>query len=265
MEDICNFIPPRKHSNSINYYHFVYEAKIKGLRQPFLHSNYYVILVAKGGAELVINNTVESLRVGTLFFVFPGQKYTIKNYKDFSYMYISFNGDAVEPLFKEFGISKENFIFDNFGNVNEFWISAIRRINPVNANALTESVLMYTLSFINTDNPAQTEQNDKFESILSYINYNYASADMSVKRVAEIFFYNEKYLSSLFVKRTGTKFTDYINRLRIEYSVKQILGGEVNIAELSAKCGYSDQFYFSKVFKKIVGKSPTEYIKKNSK
>ena len=262
MEDICNFIPPKKYSDGINYYHFVYEAKIKGLRQPFLHSNYYALLIFKGSAELIINNTVKSIQSGTLFFVFPGQKYSIRNYKDFSYMYISFNGGAVESLLKEFNISKENFLFANLSNIKEFWISSIRRINPVNANALTESVLMYTLSFINPDDFAQIEQNDKFESILNYINYNYTSVDISVKRVAEIFFYNEKYLSSLFVKKTGIKFTDYINRLRIEYSIKQILSGEVNIAEISAKCGYSDQFYFSKVFKKNVGQSPTEYIKK---
>jgi len=139
------------------------------------------------------------------------------------------------------------------------------RTLPVNANALTESVLMYTLSFINPgDGSAQAVENDKFDSILNYINYNYASVDMSVKRVAEIFFYNEKYLSMLFSKKTGTKFTDYINKLRIEYAIKLMNNGVQNIAEISSKCGFSDQFYFSKVFKKIMGKAPTEYIKMNS-
>ncbi len=266
MEDICNFIPPKKYDNSICYYHFVHETNIKRHRQPFFHSNFYAILVFKGSADLTMNNTTTPIKRGTLFFVYPYHSYTIKNYKDFSYMYISFNGIAAEPLLTNFNITAKNLIFENFDNVIDFWINAIRRVNPVNANTLTESVLMYTLSFIISNNKSSSNaQKDKFDSILDYINYNYASRDMSIKKVAEIFFYNEKYISSLFVKKTGTKFTDYINKLRIEYAIRLIHNGEANISDISYKCGYSDPFYFSKVFKKITDKSPTAYIKKHQK
>ncbi len=264
MEDICNFIPPKKYDNSICYYHFVHETNIKKHRQPFFHSNYYAILVFKGSADLVKGNTTTPIKRGTLFFIYPYHSYTIKNYKDFSYMYISFNGIGAEPLLTNFNITNEHFIFENFDNVIEFWISSIRRVNATNANTLTESVLMYTLSFINSANsPASKEHKDKFASILDYVNYNYALQDMSIKKVAEIFFYNEKYISSLFIKKTGVKFTDYISKLRIEYASKLIKNGDVNITDISYKCGFSDPLYFSKVFKKNTGKSPTEYIKNN--
>ncbi len=266
MEDICNFIPPKKYNSDINYYHFVYEGSIKKLSQPFVHSNYYAILVFRGSAELTISNTTIPIKSGTLFFTFPYQSYCIENYDDFSYLYISFNGDGVSHLLKEFNISKENFLYENFSHIIEFWINSIRRINRINANTLTESVLMYTLSFINTGNQAHLlEQSDKFNSILEYINHNYTSKDISVKKVADIFFYSEKYLSSLFAKRTGVKFTTYINNLRIKYAIKLIENGQYNVADIASDCGYTDPFYFSKVFKKITGKSPTEYIKNNDR
>ena len=266
MEDICNFIPPKKYDDIINYYHFVHETNIKRHKQPFIHSNYYAILVFKGSADLIIGNTTTPIKRGSLFFIYPNHSYSIKNYKDFSYMYISFNGVGALPLLNNFNISNKNYIFENFDNVIEFWITSIRRINITNANTLTESVLMYTLSFISPDsNSSSNVQTDKFASILNYINYNYASRDISIKKVAEIFFYNEKYISSLFAKKTGVKFTDYINNLRIEYATRLIRNGEVNISNISYKCGYSDPFYFSKVFKKITSKSPTEYIKNNDR
>ena len=141
-------------------------------------------------------------------------------------------------------------------------MDAIRRVDTTNANILTESVLMYTLSFIgSTEKASKDAKKDKFDSILEYVNHNYTSKDMSLKKVAEIFFYSEKYLSSLFVKKTNLKFSQYLNNLRISYAVKLFSKGEKNISEVAYKCGYTDQFYFSKVFKKYSGKTPSEHKK----
>ena len=264
MEDICNFIPPKQHDSNIDYYHFVYEGNIKKLSQPFVHSNYYANLVFKGTAELIINNTTMPLKRGMLFFTFPYQSYKISNYKDFSYLYISFNGKGAVSLLTDFNIDKERFIFNDFNHVIEFWINSIRRINAINANALTESVLMYTLSYINnSDSSALAKQTDKFDSILEYIRHNYTSKDISIKKIADIFFYNEKYLSALFVKKTGVKFTEHLNNLRIEYAKELMKNREMSISDISFECGFTDPFYFSKVFKKITDNSPTEYVKNN--
>ncbi len=262
MEDICNFIPPKKHNSDLEFLHFVYETNIKRLRQPFTHSNFYINIVFKGTAVLKFDNKKFQIKSGDIFFTFPNQKFTIDVDSKFTFLYISFNGIGAMSLLDNFNINKENCIFNNFDNVIPFWISAVRRINPGNANVLTESVLMYTLSFLDNLSSSNKEyKKDKFESILDYINHNYASNDMSLKKVADIFFYNEKYLSSLFIKRTGLRFSQYLNNLRIQFATKLFKNGETNISTISNKCGFTDQFYFSKVFKKNTNKTPSEYIK----
>lgn len=262
MEDICNFIPPKKTKSDLEFLHFVYETNIKKLRQPIIHSNFHINIVFKGTAVLKFDGKTFNLKNGDLFFTFPGQKFTIEDYSKFTFLFISFNGTGTLPLLETFNINKQNCIFNNFDNVIPFWISAIRRINQNNANVLTESVLMYTLSFIDTISSNNKDcKKEKFESILDYINHNYTSNDMSIKKVADIFFYNEKYLSSLFAKKTGMKFSQYLNNLRVQYAIKLFKNGETSISLISSKCGFTDQFYFSKVFKKNTGKTPSEYIK----
>lgn len=261
MEDICNFIPSKPNKSSIEYFHFVYETGYKKLRQPFIYWNYYVYLVFKGCGKLKINGKEYDIEKGSLFFTFPEQSYEIKGDDNLTYLYISFNGQGVRELLSEFCIDGNNFHFRGFEHLFEFWMDSIRRINKVNATALTESVFMYTLSFINN---TDTKTSDKFESILEYIDSNCSDCNISLKKVADIFFYSEKYLSSLFAKKMNIRFTEYLNEKRIKKAMRLIEGNDKIISEIAAKCGFSDPFYFSKVFKKITGITPTAYIKEKS-
>ena len=67
------------------------------------------------------------------------------------------------------------------------------------------------------------------------------------------------YLSRLFKKFTGENMSQYITRLRIESSKELLASTSKRIKEISDICGFNDQNYFCKVFKKATGISPTDY------
>ena len=69
---------------------------------------------------------------------------------------------------------------------------------------------------------------------------------------------NESYLSHLFRKETGKTFTAYISELKVE-TAKILLSKGLLVYEVSDRLGFENSNYFSKVFKKHVGCSPTEY------
>ena len=261
MEDICNFLPRKKHSGDIEYYHFVYEASFRKLQQPFFLSKYRAFLVFKGDGIFKTKDREYKLVPGTLFFTFPKSSFEIEGSSNFTYLYISFNGTGVAPLLDNFGVSEDTCVFEGFEHLTDFWMTSIRRVTPSNATALTESVLLYSLSFIGTQNSAIQETN-RFESILSYIKDNFTDPSLSVKKIADIYFYSEKYLSSLFKKNTGVKFTEYLNELRISYAATLMDEKKLSVSEVALRCGFSDPLYFSKVFKKTIGVTPSEYIKK---
>lgn len=68
-----------------------------------------------------------------------------------------------------------------------------------------------------------------------------------------------EYLSSLFVKELGVKFTTYYTQKRIESAKDMLKSGNYKVYEVAHEHGYEDVKYFCKVFKKYVGISPREY------
>lgn len=261
MKTICNFIPPKNVAADIECFHFVYETNFRKLHQPFMHPNFYAHLAFVGSGILKTGNKEFALAPGTLFFTFPSQSFEIDGDDNFTYFYISFNGAGVDELLKNFNISNENCVFQGFEHLLNFWISSVRRITHSNANTLTESVLLHSLSYINTSEEYSLKDRDRFESIIEYINNNFTDPNISITKIADIFFYNKRYLSSLFTKRINVKFTDYLNNLRIQHAIKLIKDNSVSVSEIASKCGFSDPFYFTKVFKKFTDKTPTEFMK----
>lgn len=85
------------------------------------------------------------------------------------------------------------------------------------------------------------------------------TADLSLKAQAEALNVNASYLSALFKKETGTTLTEYVNRKRIEHAILLLNTTDMQIQVIAQYCGISDVNYFTKTFKKIIGKTPTEY------
>ncbi len=264
MEDICNFIPPEQHSREIEFFHFVYETNLQRFRQPFHRSNYCAYLVFKGNGVLKTEGHEYELKPGTLFFTYPFRTFEITNPDAVTVLYISFNGSGSEELLAKCGISSTNCAFHCPEALTEFWMNAVRRITSQNAVVLTESVLLYSLSYVCGNEQQAPPPKDRFEEAVAYINTNYTDSAITVIRISEMFFYSEKYFSALFIKRIGVKFNEYLNRLRIQHAIKLIKGGNTLIADIAAQCGFASPAYFSKVFKRIIELTPQEYIHQNS-
>lgn len=264
MDSICRFLPPKSVSGNIKTVHFVYETEFLLMKQPFIRPIYYLHLVTSGEATLKFSGKQYPLKEGTLFFFFSGVPYEIEGDENFRYTYVSFMGANVPEFLAEMGITVENSVFQGYSHLKELWLSSIVRVNNVNANILTESVLLNTLSYI-AKNKEKTEPNKNSENLLSvivdYVDTHYREKELSLKKVAKIFAYTEKYLSHFFKSKMGTGFNEYVNNLRLQNALNLIDEGNKSVAEIASKCGFSDPLYFSKVFKKRNNKAPTEYIR----
>lgn len=263
-ESICRFIPAKDYTDDLKTVHFVYETEHEKLDQPFLRPIYYLFLVTEGSATLRMAGREHRVSVGDLFFGYPGCPYYVENKESFRYLYISFFGSCVSQIFERLGIRIEEPVYRGFDKVSEFWFSAISRFNSNNADFLSESVLLYTLSFIGGEGEtSELKQNGNtmFEMILAYVDNHYREPSLTLSSVSSIFSYTEKYLSSMFKKQMQLGFNQYVNRQRISYALRLIEDGETSVREIASASGFSDALYFSKVFKKKVGMTPSEKIK----
>lgn len=67
------------------------------------------------------------------------------------------------------------------------------------------------------------------------------------------------YLSRLFSSHLGRTFSEYTNKVRIDVALRLLSEGEQSIKEIAYDVGYQDPNYFSRVFKRVVGYSPSDY------
>lgn len=91
-----------------------------------------------------------------------------------------------------------------------------------------------------------------------YILDHYAE-EISLNQVAEAINISPGYLSTIFRQYTGIRFTDYVTEIKIGEAKKLLRESEYKIYEISEMLGYQNAYYFSKVFKKITGMTPSEF------
>ncbi|WP_416367192.1 helix-turn-helix transcriptional regulator [Paenibacillus sanfengchensis] len=102
------------------------------------------------------------------------------------------------------------------------------------------------------------------EKMIDIVARHYREADLTLNGVAhQMLYMNPDYLGKMFKKGTGETFSNYLNRYRIERACEQIRrDGDVKVFELAEKYGFDGNAqYFSQVFKKWTGMTPTEYRK----
>ena len=87
---------------------------------------------------------------------------------------------------------------------------------------------------------------------------------LSLNEVAGVFGLSPNYLSILFKKNCQVGFSEYISQAKIAKAKSMLLEQDMKIYEVADRLGFESAFYFSKVFKKVEGISPREYIQQNT-
>lgn len=91
-----------------------------------------------------------------------------------------------------------------------------------------------------------------------YIEENY-SKDISLEDIADYIAISPNYLCKLFKENYEITIIDYLTRVRINNSINLLKNTDLSIKEIAHHTGYHDSNYFSKVFKKVTGKTPTDF------
>lgn len=85
------------------------------------------------------------------------------------------------------------------------------------------------------------------------------ACDLNILTLSRSVYLSPAYLSNLFKKETGQTIGQYITMVRIQMA-KELLNDEtLKLYQIAKACGYSNQNYFSKAFKKNVGINPSKY------
>jgi AraC-like DNA-binding protein len=129
----------------------------------------------------------------------------------------------------------------------------------------THGILLQLFSrFIRTDTQTKTgsgfNPNSKISEAIDYIRMN-LSKQLTITELAKVCHLSNGYFSRLFLKVTGVRPIDYINRKRIEDAQLQLITTNDPIEKIALEIGIDNFSYFNRMFKKYSGSTPGEYRK----
>ncbi len=101
-------------------------------------------------------------------------------------------------------------------------------------------------------------QDDRLEKVKRYIMYNYQK-NISLSTVAEKAGMHPTAFCRYFKYKTGKSLTTYINELRIAFGCKLLIKGHLQISQVCYDTGFNNVSNFNRIFKQIVGMTPTQY------
>ena len=143
------------------------------------------------------------------------------------------------------------------------YIEQVTRIAHINSLKNIQSFIKNLCKEL-VENQAKGERNIVVDKVLAHINQNIGNPDLTMTWLAKnVLFMNENYLGRLFYKEVNEKFSHYLARLRIEKAQEMLrYNPDIKIVEICEEIGFAeDTQYFSQVFKRYTGCTPTEYRK----
>lgn len=129
----------------------------------------------------------------------------------------------------------------------------LAQLNLFRALALLRELLPEMTKLLQQCAEAEGQQ---IEAIQQYLQQHLRDADLT--STAESFGYNKSYFSTLFHTLTGTTFSLYLQKLRMEKARELLEHTGMRIYEVALQVGYDDARYFSQVFRKAYGMQPSE-------
>ncbi len=150
---------------------------------------------------------------------------------------------------------KENF-------AREDMISALQTADSgKKALEILQDQFRQLLNYIARESDRDFGADDTLHKARNYLESNF-DKPLNLDKVAGEVGLSSSYLSRSFKQKFGVSFTDYLNQLRLDRSKRLLRHSNKNIGEIAEEVGFNDGNYFSKVFKREEGVTPTEYRKK---
>lgn len=234
---------------------------------PAVRDHYLIHYITSGSGLYNNGKHVYRLSAGDGFLVIPSRIVSYcADYDDpWEYYWVGFHGSDAGRLVGQAGLSEEAPLFHY--DKDSLYREHLLRIYQLNGSRPSDEARMQAelLVFLATlmDNAEKTEDACKsgyeyVQKALRFIDYNY-SRDIDVDDIAANAGISRSHLYRLFMQHISMPPNEYLTRLRIQKAGILLQQQHLSVGEAAYSTGFSDQLYFSRVFKKYKGSPPSRY------
>lgn len=211
-----------------------------------------------GTASYIFDTHSFTARANTLFYLSKNSIYDIHISEPVSFICIDFDFcEEQEPqkstLFSDVPLVMKNDFLKLFYLWNErnIWKRA-------EEFSILYSIYSQALKSLYKD---YYKSNHLFSNIVAFISEHYSDFNLTIKTIASFADISETQLRRIFKTQINTTPIQYVTFIRLEYAKQMLLNSNYSIEEISRSVGITDSYYFSRLFKKEMGISPSAYRK----
>ena len=228
--------------------------------------DYYIMYMTEGNMLVRLDNTETTIAEGQLLIIKPETEYEYisDENKPINYLWIHFSGKRAGELISEYGLEVNEV--QNVGVHSRLADSWCRMFYEfiMNDRFFKENsicILKEILAAFSRYKNDKSRSRRVLKSII-YIHEHY-SEDLTVEQLAEMEGLSRAHYRTCFREAAGVSPKEYIIDRRIEAACAILEEQDRSIQETAQLVGYSDVYYFGRIFKKKMGISPGKYRKNN--
>jgi AraC-like DNA-binding protein len=227
-----------------------------------------VIYCIGGQGKLTLKKRAWKFRKGDMLFLHKNERYQYRSDRDnpWTIYWANLTGDTCEDYFRSLDIRREKPLLhvQETPKVNGFFVEilnmlsrgySLRNIIYVSTclqNLLAYTSLLYMYRF--SDVPERFNMDRIIDIMIKHLDRH-----LDVDMLAGQCRLSKYHFSRKFKEKTGHAPMDYFIRLKIQRASEEILTTDKKIVHIAQSLGYEDPYYFSRIFKKIVGTSPARF------
>ncbi len=229
---------------------------------PHWHEGTELLLCTSGEGRVIIDGVSFDFTPGRILLVNKNQLHDVMNESIITYSYIIIFDDFL----KENGFNTNNYAFDSLivdDDIRALFLKMHRSFKSKEAPLrirLDAMELLYALAerFCTEISSSGENSSTGIRAAIEYIRRNYTE-DISLQGIARIASLSKYYFAKRFKAITGRTYSDFLGYIRCQRATVLLKVG-VPVSEVCFSVGYNDPAYFSRVFKKYNGISPSKYI-----
>lgn len=227
--------------------------------------DYYLIYVIEGELTVFENNKSRELNTGSAVLIPPNHPYRYRGNSSTHYLYVHFTGSYAEQFladcgFKEMPVFIEGKVNNDIKNRFNQMIDVFFH-NEVFAGLKCAYMLQEILVYF-----AQLRIDRSFDlplkASIKHI-HNFYTEKIKIPYLAKLENLSNSRYIAVFKSIMGKSPNEYIIDLRLQFAKNLIENTNMSIRQISEWVGYTDQYFFSRLFKKHFGVSPQGYRKEN--
>ncbi len=229
---------------------------------PHWHHDCEIINVECGSAEIFVDGKRYSLMQGEGAFIDSGLIHFIHAEEKSMLSFIIYDFKITERITDKEKLVSPIITAESFGKLYENIIAEIKLKRPF-YDLMLKQILVSEIIRIFRENPTEAksaksgEMSQRYKELLTEIDEKFAF--YTYKDAASFVGFCQPYFSAYFKTMSGMTFTQYLNRVRVEKAVELLRREpDLQITEISNRCGFDTIRNFNRVFKSITGYTPKE-------